>query len=612
MTLATRPTPPAKVFDGLPVAIAPHVARWQEYLHRRRISEATIAAFGIAPIVIGHREAITYPLPGSPGSKIWHVKYTDGRKPKYKNPPGTLTERLYYHRSIVEAVKASKRLWIVSGPADVWAMYEAGIPHVLAWIGGELAVPDTLSDFVRELAPVSVHLAPDLDLTGDKIPAAVLPRLSLPVFIHELPASLGEHGDIGQFWQRYHDPDSFETALLGLPLKPIELPAARPATPTPPTSDKRLPAAYLDTIARTLGVTRFNSRGFSNPVICPHHDDKHPSAQWHQNGVLNCHTCGPHLAIETGTKLGIDWLAFVELPPTRAIHPPVALLPANTPQTSALPMSARQALLQHKLDSVARFLDCMYATSTPGYYTPKQAVERLTGYMSRATVFRTLKALSFSSFFNDKNGRVSKLAPSLSLIHCSDATFETHKKETLYHLPTPAQVCEMLGLPAETGKPLPQSALSSALAYRVAIYAELPRNKPGRYSRATLAGRVGKSNYTSQKYDKLAGLTVKPNYIVTPITDIEAVVSKEKKSGNAWVQEVPDVPSKGTAAKDYPHKRYPVSSDGIQRAMKASEAGVAYLVVQGCNYYAMPAAGRELVITDARTDANSLSHVSHI
>jgi hypothetical protein len=245
-------------------------------------------------------EGYSYPIPKGNGARRWKA-FDSSADPKYAwsptKPPGA---RYYYEcdrAAFVQAFRDSDgRGWAVSGEPDVWAMHDAGIPHVFCWYG-EASVPQTLAEDLKLLGIRDLHIAPDRDPTGLVFARKIRDLLDgsgITLHIHRLPGEDGSKNDIGACWKTYQEPIPFEAWLLLLP--PLELPAD--SEPDPEQAARRnfdpstLPADLRELYARWCEdvqaaaiqrwqISRANPQGWSRKNFSsPFRTDARPSARW--------------------------------------------------------------------------------------------------------------------------------------------------------------------------------------------------------------------------------------------------------------------------------------------------------------------------------------------
>lgn len=500
------------------ILVAPEHTIMQR-LAERRISPQTQAVFDIQP----HGNGWKYPTPGgayrwkNAGSKAADKYLWLNGKPQGEN---------FYHAQDLasEIAQAGGACWFVSGEADTWAMYSAGIRHVLSGFT-ESAVSENLAEYLANMGATVLYIAPDLDPTGARwarLVAQALQDSPIELDARNLPPELGDKADLGRAWAIYPKRQSFERYLLGLPrFYPEPLPEPQPATRNQAQAVNRsaIPQEYKDLIADILQATDYQGDGFTaKNVCCPFHDDKHPSASLHSEKGLYCHACGRWYSWnETGIKIGAGSLREWRL--------------AND---YAMSTEVREGLIKAGHSSLARLLDVL---SLAGWQTGKEftrkdvltvAQDLLTGWTIRQA---TNELESYCGFF-----------PPLSLQPVKqEKNRKKSRPQKVYRLPSPAQIAEKLQVcPLHFDEMNPQK-IRQAADYRAEVYAALPRRKPGQYARKTLAGRVGVTNRTGQDYDKRAGLIVTPNIGKDEMTHQELAdlpeQLPEKRKYNAWLED---------------------------------------------------------------------------
>lgn len=302
---------------------------WQQLLAARGILDAALSA-GWTSITWCGTEGWSYPLCDEQGIVIGNrFKALPGQKPKCAWPTGKPEGCKYYFTPGSDTrpsiARADGHLYISSGEPDLLTFRSAGIRNVICWFG-EGNVPATLLDDLIRLGVRTVSYFPDIDDTGRKSAAKIADILSeseIEFTAYELPASLGEKGDINDLWiDCDFNVDAFRQALSELGHFHNHADGTVPAqTPNslPTFSDHTtgLPDSFYLAIEQALGVTRYNRNGWSEPICCPFHDDENPSASWnYEMHILKCFTCTPegrdnYLAIQVGEVLNINWRDYI-------------------------------------------------------------------------------------------------------------------------------------------------------------------------------------------------------------------------------------------------------------------------------------------------------------
>ncbi len=295
-------------------------ALWTDLLAARGLSPATIAHFALLPRAQGW----TYPVHPALEARRWKA-FDSTARPKYRWLPGKPDGVTLYDLDgrLAERIRAARSvLWLASGEADLWALWEGGIYNATCMFDGEAKrVP---AWFVTELARLGVrtlHIAPDCDPTGTLFARRLhdaLDDLPIRLRIHALPFLPDSKGDIGRLLVQV-GAANLKPILERLPL--LALPEDEPLTPDPlparPVEHSDLYEQWcveeVEAAARRVwAISAPDERGFSRNFRCPFHDDTHPSAGWnyHVHGV-HCFACGPHDTHEVAAALGVrGWEQF--------------------------------------------------------------------------------------------------------------------------------------------------------------------------------------------------------------------------------------------------------------------------------------------------------------
>jgi P4 family phage/plasmid primase-like protien len=251
---------------------------------------------------------------------------------------------LYFPPSIQKAIeKDNGRLFIVEGEKDVLTMMAAGIYNVLTWLDGASNISPFLLEVLQEFDVREVIHIPDLDEAGRKSASKlsqILASTQIAYKALELPAELGEKGDVNDLWIHLEfNKDTFVDALDNLPELSIQADSgleaaqvlARPKSKGGQTDKpNEFPPAFISAIEQALGVERYRKNGWSNRVHCPFHEDTNPSAQWNRElQILKCHAgCAPEgrdnfLALQVAEKLNIRLKDYTQR------HGTISILPSS-------------------------------------------------------------------------------------------------------------------------------------------------------------------------------------------------------------------------------------------------------------------------------------------
>lgn len=493
-------------------------------LAERRINEQTIASHDIKQ----NGNGWIYPTPG--GGHRWKAA-TPGAAIKYfwtdiTGQPGSKTEsdNLYFTDDLQAAITAAGGVaWYVSGEADRWAMYSAGIKHVLSGYS-ESMVPAELIPALQAAGVITVYIAPDLDDTGrawaGKV-ATALQGSGIELDCRTLPADLGDKADLGRAWQQYTGRLPFERYLVGLTRWQPTI--TTPNVPRLATAGDTVPAEYKELIAARLGVEDgYKANGWSANVRCPFHAEENPSATLNETSGLYCHAEGKfYLWNDLGRLFGLgtvnQWLA------------------ANV--DNMLATEARECLIRDGYSKLARLIDALYLYGLRGgdTYTRKQACKLLDGVITPKSIRQTLEnippeempfffPITFNSVIRPKKGIYSSCKPAIA-----------------YRQPTPQEVASVYKLDLQHFDVMPADKLKSIADYRAEVEAARPRRNPGQYSRRELSRPIGVSRQTSLNYDKRANLKVTPvepaRQTLTP--ELIATLPEnqpEKIKGLRWIE----------------------------------------------------------------------------
>ncbi|WP_119069957.1 hypothetical protein [Aggregatilinea lenta] len=296
---------------------------WTDLLAARGLSPATIAHFVLLPRAQGW----TYPVHPAIEARRWKA-FDSTARPKYRWLPGKPDGITFYDLDgrLAERVRmANGRLWLASGEADVWALWEGGIYNATCMFDGEAKrVPTWFTAQLARLGVRTLHIAPDCDPTGTLFAQRLdrtLADLPIRLRIHTLPFLPGSKGDIGRLLVQVGSGD-LKPVLERLPL--MALPDDEPLSPDPlparPAEHGELYDLYeqwcveeVEAAAlRAWSISAPDERGFSRNFRCPFHDDTHPSAGWNYltHGV-HCFACGTHDTHEVAAALHVrTWEQF--------------------------------------------------------------------------------------------------------------------------------------------------------------------------------------------------------------------------------------------------------------------------------------------------------------
>jgi hypothetical protein len=313
--------------SGIPSQAHLAVPYWRELLARRGLSEDTILHFAITP----RGEGWQYPVHPAASAKRWKA-FDSSTSPKYLWLPHKPDGIRFYDcdGSLGEAVAlADGLLWLASGEADVWALWEGGIRHATCLFDGEARrMPSWLVPELTRLGVRELHVAPDRDQAGMRWVIKVsraLSRTSIHVIMHKLPFPPRSKGDVGRLLVEVGSAQ-LRMTLRALPaFKATFVPSEVGRKPAfvqlrlphlfPNRDDlyERWSVEIVEEAAiRTWGISPPARKGFSKNFLCPFHADQHPSAGWsYETHGIHCFACGYHSTQEVADVLGVQsWESF--------------------------------------------------------------------------------------------------------------------------------------------------------------------------------------------------------------------------------------------------------------------------------------------------------------
>jgi hypothetical protein len=312
-----------------PTQTAPHPIApfWKDLLAKRGLSENTITHFAITP----RGEGWQYPIHPAIAAERWKA-FDSSASPKYlwlPNKPDNV--RLYDCDGGLrdEVTIADGLLWLASGEADVWALWEGHIRNATCLFDGEARkMPSWLVPELTQLGVRELHLAPDRDQAGMRWVINIsraLSRTPIPVIMHKLPFPPRSKGDVGRLLVEVGSA-RLKPALSTLPaFKATFVPSDVGSKPT--FVQLRLPNLFPkhddlyerwavevveEAAVRTWAISPPARKGFSRNFLCPFHPDQHPSAGWsYQTHGIHCFACGYHTTQEVADLLGVpSWEDF--------------------------------------------------------------------------------------------------------------------------------------------------------------------------------------------------------------------------------------------------------------------------------------------------------------
>lgn len=232
---------------------APTLAGFAEA--RRLTVERLTSVWDVRQVVHAGRPALRFPTVLG----VDRIKYLDGAKPKCSWAASGKGHAHCY--GLAEARRiGGEVLDIVNGEVSVWGASQAGVPAVCFCVGEDTAPSAEVIAELQASGFARFRVVYDRDKAGrDGAPkvVAALRAAGLDAVALELPADLGEHGDVDDLHQRVGD--RLGEVLAGLPEM---VPAATPpavdqdagATADTATSDPQNP--FEDAVSREVLTLR--------------------------------------------------------------------------------------------------------------------------------------------------------------------------------------------------------------------------------------------------------------------------------------------------------------------------------------------------------------------
>jgi hypothetical protein len=530
-------------------------------LAERRITPDVIMTFDIQPA----GEGWTYPTPRGA------LRFKSAIEKKYAWI-GEKRDTLLYGFDLREAIQqAGGDVWLTT-EFDYFAMRSAGVYHTIAQLQGEGSVPDELPALLQSLGVLTCHVAPDRDDQGGRWAQLVADKLTpagIDVYSRELPfpheAKGG--GDIGKLWQRYSSPRPFERYLFDLPV--IQL---KPKTEVKKKVQKEyiIPEDRKQQIARALGVTTYNGKGYSKPLLCPFHEDTKPSAALHREFGLHCFRCGWVRWKDLAEVIGLEWVT--------------TFTPAPVYHQIALGDELIQAMVRAGYSVLAHTLETLYrAGRIPGdvitikslialgvsTWHARKALEQMEGRGAdqRKQNSRAKHGKRQGSFCQELTPFFLLQQEALILNKNSKRGRPEGRPTKAKVLPKPEDLARVFGVSVSRYTQIAQR--QNLADWRAEVYALQIDRDPGTYPRKELCKPLGISTTTAQAYDKRAGVIVTPKHARVQIKSAD---------------ELPDTPElKATWLETDDGRHFAATKAGHARAMR--HGGRVWKVKQLANDY---------------------------
>ena len=331
---------------------------WSAYLADRHILEEATAAAWVEredwtrQDVLVWREKRRDGGPGATRRRLLKQVSVNGKKPQKVRWQfrGSKTDEPFHYLGSIDELKqaiadAGCQLNIVEGEFDVWSMNALGFPNTVG-IYGINNIPKDIASILDELGIAGFTYFADNDKAGARGASNLRTLLhgsgwtGVQEYRKFAGPGIPHRGDANDLLC-HHFPDiaGARTALAALPrfsprIKPQTV--HQPSTEIDHGQERWKPVN--EAIRLELGVDGFKANGFSKNISCPNpqHEDKTPSAGWHEGGYLKCFSCGTFPAKQVAEWLGIDWRALIR-PQLSTVSPKNIDLDAAPQQTEAEP-----------------------------------------------------------------------------------------------------------------------------------------------------------------------------------------------------------------------------------------------------------------------------------
>ena len=338
---------------------------WSAYLADRHILEEATAAAWVEredwtrQDVLVWREKRRDGGPGATRRRLLKQVSVNGKKPQKVRWQfrGCKTDEPFYYVGTQDELKdaitdAGGIVTIVEGEVDVWSLQAMGIRNVIG-IYGITNIPKDIATIFNELGVAGFVYFADNDKSGEDGASNLSTRLHEAHWPGDQDyrkfegLGIPDKGDANDLLC-HHFPDILQarTALDTLPTflpRIQQKPVHKQFTESGP--DQEGWDAVKEAIRLEVGVDHFKANGFSKNISCPNprHEDKTPSAGWHEGGYLTCFTCGTFHAKQVAEWLGIDWRALIRPQPQIISSQDIDLDAAPQPDSAQTPLSFDEA-----------------------------------------------------------------------------------------------------------------------------------------------------------------------------------------------------------------------------------------------------------------------------
>lgn len=278
----------------------------------RGISHATLAHFRLTattrycPVIGAERSCVRYPVVAPTGELCgYHLKFIDGRKPKYRWDGEQQPEALNQVYNLA-GIQPGHSALLVEGFPDVWLMHTLGLPA--GWlVSGVSSMPRAASiDALRDAAPSRLAVIYDNDTAGrggGVRVARAIREAGVSAVALALPPSLPEHADVTDLYA-YCGQDRMRFIEALSALRPIAETTPAPLPCRAPRAHRQGgPSPYQEFKAThrleeaVAQATQLKPEAGGRRLVgrCPFHDDATPSFKVYvEDQHAHCFGCGWH------------------------------------------------------------------------------------------------------------------------------------------------------------------------------------------------------------------------------------------------------------------------------------------------------------------------------
>lgn len=192
-------------------------------------------------------------------------------------------------------------------------------------------------------------------------------------------------------------------------------------------------------------------------------------------------------------------------------------------RVSRLPNALRETLLKRPDGAaIARVIEAVHLIAPQTPFTEASLCRLLAGIISRETIRKALAACydDGAAIFGPPQNPPAQADIPDGIERQKNAFLSAGQKQTnrkIYGVPAAETLCQRFGVTARGGDAITLDDLRSARRYRQALHLALLRRRPGVYSQALLADRLGVTARSIRRYHVDLGVQVQPTYQETPV-----------------------------------------------------------------------------------------------